>query len=178
MWRTPVGAAIRPPEDQTNRPLVGMNAGEGLLVVPAGSLVVGYSPAPLQVVTFDELSNSESAANWPVSKRAHRMGQRRWYLSGPWGLFTANSISFNGPWLTSASFAFLSPRRLQQLDLYNGGTSASTVSLSCDGQSTVTTVMSPGQLATLKTSWIADCSTVTVASSNGWDTNFDKLVVD
>jgi hypothetical protein len=30
---------------------------------------------------------------------------------------------------------------------------------------------------TIQTNWTAPCATVTVSSTNGWDTNFDNLVV-
>jgi hypothetical protein len=32
-----------------------------------------------------------------------------------------------------------------------------------------------GQVATVTTGWTGTCTTVTVGSSNGWDTNFDDL---
>ena len=35
-----------------------------------------------------------------------------------------------------------------------------------------------GQLSTLTTNWTGTCPTVTVTSSNGWNTNFDNLVYD
>jgi hypothetical protein len=100
-----------------------------------------------------------------------------WYLSGPWGLFRTNSISFNGTGRTSASFTFISPRRLVQLDAYNGGATSTTVALVCAGQTTLTMTLAPGQLQTLQTGWTASCSTVTIDSSDGWDTNFDNLVI-
>jgi hypothetical protein len=71
----------------------------------------------------------------------------------------------------------VTPHRLVQLDAYNGGSVASTVTLSCAGQPTVTVSFPVSQLTTIATGWGGTCSTVTIGSSNGWDTNFDNLVV-
>jgi hypothetical protein len=103
-------------------------------------------------------------------------GSKQWYLSGPYGRFTTNSVGFNGAGPTSAAFTFLSPRRLLQVDAYNGGSTATTVTLSCAGQPTKTQSVAAGQRATISTGWTGTCTTVTVGSTNGWDTNFDNLV--
>jgi hypothetical protein len=49
------------------------------------------------------------------------------------------------------------------------------VSLSCDGQPPVQTTVPAGQVVTIKTGWADVCSSVTLTSSNGWQTNFDNL---
>jgi len=79
--------------------------------------------------------------------------------------------------LTSAPFSFVSARKLVQLDVYNGGVSSSTVTLGCAGQSTVSVTLAAGALITLSTGWMGTCMSVTVTSSNGWDTNFDNLMI-
>jgi len=38
--------------------------------------------------------------------------------------------------------------------------------------------LEPNQLTTLVTGWTAACSPVTPGTSIGWDTRFDKLVLD
>jgi hypothetical protein len=38
------------------------------------------------------------------------------------------------------------------------------------------TSFAAGQLVTVQTRWTGTCSTVTITSSNGWDTNVDDLV--
>ncbi|HYK98398.1 MAG TPA: IPT/TIG domain-containing protein, partial [Candidatus Acidoferrales bacterium] len=131
-----------------------------------------YTTAGDITITFDDLANpnrplsgSYGGINW---------GSGNWYLSSPWGRFTTNSISFpSGP--TSATFSFLSPQVLTRIDVYNGGTVASTITLSCTGDPTVSRSVAVGQVLTITTGWSATCSTVTVGSSNGWDTNFDNL---
>jgi len=79
--------------------------------------------------------------------------------------------------MTSASFRFVTPRKLVRLDAYNGGSTASTVTLACAGQPTRTVSIGAGKLTTIVTNWTTTCTSVTVGSSNGWDTNLDNLVL-
>jgi hypothetical protein len=37
--------------------------------------------------------------------------------------------------------------------------------------------LASGEIATISTGWPGTCSTVTITSTNGWDTNFDNLVL-
>ena len=87
-------------------------------------------------------------------------------------------VSFNGSGISSASFTFLTPRRLVSLVAYNGGNGSATVTLSCPDQPTRQSTVGADQLATIATGWTGTCTTVTLATSNGWDTNFDTLVVE
>ena len=80
--------------------------------------------------------------------------------------------------MTSATFTFVNPRRLISLKAFNGGSVASTITLSCTGNTPRTVSVGVNQLATISTAWNANCSIVTVGSSNGWNTNFDDLVYD
>ena len=136
------------------------------------------TPAPnSRTLTFDDLSNPNRVLNGQYPSGVIDWGSNAWWLSGPWGRFTTQSISFNGSGATSASFNFLSPGRVVQVDVYNGGNTTTTVSLACAGQPTATTTLAAGQVLTLSTNWSGTCSTVTINSSNGWDTNFDNLVI-
>jgi hypothetical protein len=105
-------------------------------------------------------------------------GTNGWYLAGPWGGFTTNSVSFNTPGVTARAITLITPRRLVQVDAFNGGTVATTVSIGCTGQTTAQVSLPVNQLTTLLTHWTGVCSTVAFSSSNGWDTNFDNLVLD
>jgi hypothetical protein len=78
--------------------------------------------------------------------------------------------------MQAAEFTFMTPRRLQSVRVYNGGGASTTVSLSCAGRPTKTQVVAAGQAATVTTGWTGTCTTITVSSTNGWDTNFDNLV--
>jgi hypothetical protein len=104
-------------------------------------------------------------------------GSSAWYLAGPYDQFGGNSISFvEGP--TSASFTFVSPRQLEQLDADNGGPDSATITLACDGQPTKSVDIDPHQTTTIQTGWSAPCTNVTITSTNGWFTNFTNLVMN
>jgi hypothetical protein len=126
-------------------------------------------------VTFDDRTGQDQPLNGQYPSGVINWGTGSWYHSGPWGAFTTKSASFTGASLTSATFTFMAPRRLVSLRAYNGGGGATTVTLSCSGQTAQATV-GAGQAATLTTGWSSTCTTVTVGSTNGWNTNFDDLV--
>ena len=110
-----------------------------------------------------------------ASQRGDRLGSGAWYLSGPWGQFSTNSVSFNGAGLSSARFNLVSPRVLSHVDAYNGRGSASNVTLSCDGAQTVSITSSANQMSTISTGWTSPCSSLSFSSTNGLFTNFDNL---
>jgi hypothetical protein len=143
-----------------------------VVFTPAGAGATSGS-----TVTFDDLPNANRPLSGQYPSGVIDWGSLSWYLSGPYGQFSSNSVGFNGSGVTSASFTFVTPSRLMQVDAYNGGTTSSTVNLTCAGQPTVGVTLAPRQLATVKTGWTGACSTVTLSSSNGWDTNFDTFVV-
>ena len=129
-------------------------------------------------VTFDDLTSPNRALTGEFPTGVIDWGTGAWYLSGPWGQFTTNSVSFPSASATSGSFTFVSPQRLVQLDAYNGGTGASTVTLTCAGQAARTQSVAASTRVTITTGWTATCPSVSVSSSNGWNTNFDSLVFD
>ncbi|HEV3484209.1 MAG TPA: Ig-like domain-containing protein, partial [Vicinamibacterales bacterium] len=130
-----------------------------------------------RVITFDDAVHSQPlSGEYPTG--VVNWGVDAWFLSGPWGQFTTNSISFNGAGITEAPFTFLTPKRLLSVKAFNGGSVATTVTLSCAGNPAVSTALAPNELLQITTGWTANCSTVTIASTNGWDTNFDDLVYD
>jgi glucose/arabinose dehydrogenase/endonuclease YncB( thermonuclease family) len=131
----------------------------------------------LPTVTFDDKSGQNQPLNGQYPTGVIDWGTGKWYHSSPWGPLTTKSVSFDAGGVTSAPFTFVTPRRLVRLQAYNGG-GATTVSVSCAGQPTKTQVADPGALVTIETGWTGTCSTVTVGSTNGWDTNFDNLVYD
>jgi hypothetical protein len=58
-----------------------------------------------------------------------------------------------------------------------GGSTLEKAQQSGAGQPTRSTPLVAGQLATITTNWTGPCSSVTIFSNNGWDTNFDALVI-
>ena len=146
---------------------------------PAPAPVPAPAPAAsAATVSFDDISATNQPLNGQYPANIIDWGTDGWWLAGPWGQFTTNSVSFNGEGVTSATLSFVSPRSLVQLDADNGGKAESSVSLSCDGQATVQATVPAGQVLTIKTGWTDACTSVTVTSSNGWQTNFDNLQLD
>ena len=131
----------------------------------------------MSVVTFDDLSNPSRVLSGQYPSGVIDWGTNTWWLSGPYAQDSTNSVSFNGAGPTSASFNFLVSRALLQFDAVNGGTASSMVSVSCPGQPTQQANVAAGQILAIQTQWTAACSPVTLGSTNGWDTNFDNLVI-
>jgi hypothetical protein len=134
--------------------------------------------ATMQTITFDDLSGQDRLLTGQYPTGHIDWGSGVWYLSAPWGQFATKSISYSGPGTTSASFMFLTPRRLVSIQAYNGGAVSSTLTVSCTGQPLIQRTVGANQLVTIASGWTGTCTTVTIGSSNGWDTNFDNLVID
>jgi len=138
------------------------------------------SPAPTSSaiqVTFDDRPGQNTALNGQYPSQVIDWGSGAWYLSGQWGAFTTKSVSFANNSIGSASFRLITPRRLVSLRAYNGRNSSATVTISCPGQPTVAATLSGKQAATIVTNWTGTCSTVTLATTNTWWTNFDDLML-
>jgi hypothetical protein len=134
------------------------------------------TPSSLQTVTFDDKAGQDQALNGQYPSGVINWGSGNWYHSAPWGPFTTKSISFRTSSVTSRTFTFVTPRRLIRLTAYNGGGGSSTVTLACAGQTTRQVSVPAGQVVTIDTGWTGTCTTVTIGSTNGWNTNFDTLV--
>jgi hypothetical protein len=156
--------------------LVVSSNGGGVTSTPTPTRTPTPSAAP-QTLTFDDLANPGRPLNGQYPTNVADWGTNGWYLSRPWGQFSTQSVSFNGGSLTSAGVTFISPRRLIQLDAYNGGSTPSTITLACNGQPTMTALVAGNTLATIPTNWSTACTTLTLSSTNGWFTNFDNLLI-
>ena len=135
---------------------------------------VMVSNLPVTIITFNDLATANAPLTGQYPSGVVDWGSGGWWGSGPWGQLTTNSVSFTATGV-SRSFTFITPRRLVSVKAFNGGSASTTVTLSCAGNPTKTTTVAPNQLVTITTAWSAACSTVTVGSTNGWDTNFDDL---
>jgi len=134
-------------------------------------------PGTGSTINFDDKPGQNQGLDGQYPSGVIDWGANKWYHSGPYKSFTTKSISFDGDAMRSATFRFVTARKLVRLDAFNGGSSASTVTLSCAGQPTRTVSIAAGKITSIVTNWTGTCTTVTVGSSNGWDTNFDNLVV-
>lgn len=149
----------------------------GNIATLAGGSFTTASPPPVTTATFNDLSNPDRTLGGQYPSGVIDWGANKWYLSAPYGLFTTNSISFLAPGVTSQTFNFVTPRRLVNIDAFNGG-SAATITIACAGNTTRSLSLPGGALQTIATNFTAPCTTVTITSSNGWNTNFDNLTFD
>jgi hypothetical protein len=135
------------------------------------------TPTGAQTVTFNDLTSIGANLSGQYPSGVINWGTNSWLLSGPWEQFTTNSICFPNGSVTSGSFSFVTPKILVSIDALNGGSVSSIVTLSCSGNTTKTVTVPAGTLSSnITTGWTNTCSTVTVTSSNSWDTNFDNFV--
>jgi O-glycosyl hydrolase len=132
---------------------------------------------PPTIVTFDDLPGENQPLNGQYPAGVINWGSGTWYHSGPYGLLGTKNVGFSGPGIASGTLSLLSPRRLVSIHGHNGGDENTTVTLSCPGQATKRADLVRGEVATIITGWSGTCSNITVASTNGWDTNFDNLVL-
>jgi hypothetical protein len=129
------------------------------------------------VIDFDNASDPGRTLNGQYPTGVANWGTNAWYLSRPWKSFTTNSVSFNGVGRTSASVSFPTGRSVISLQAFNGGAGSTTITAACPGQPTRTLTLAANQLSTLITNWSGTCSSLTLTSTNGWDTNFDRFVL-
>jgi len=134
------------------------------------------SPTP-RVITFDDLQLIQRPLNGQYPGGIADWGANVWYLSGPYHQFGTNSVSFNGAGPTSGAITLLTPRVPRQLDIDNGGTAPTTVTLTCGSNPQVSMTVGARQVVTFTTGWTSPCSSLTIASSTGWDSNFDNFVL-
>ncbi len=134
--------------------------------------------AAASLISFNDLTNPDRTLTGQYPSGVVNWGSNIWYLSGPWGAFATNSVSFLSPSQTSGAFTFITPRVLLAFQAYNGGGATSTVTASCAGNTTVSQVIQIGELLTVPTNWAVACAAVTMTSSNGWNTNFDDFTHD
>jgi YVTN family beta-propeller protein len=146
--------------------------------IPTPSATATTEPPNQMTVTFDDLTHPNRALKGQYPTGVIDWGTNRWYLSVPRGVNATNSVRFNGPGYTSKSITLVTPRRLVGLTAFNGGSVKSVVSAVCSGEAQAQIEVIPNQQAALVTNWNGTCTTVSIGSSNGWDTTFDNLVLE
>jgi O-glycosyl hydrolase len=143
-------------------------------VSPDHTFTTATAPPPL-TVTFDDLAGQDQPLTGQYPAGVIDWGSGTWYHSGPYGLLSTKNVGFNGPSISSGKLTLLSPRRLVSVRAYNGGVNA-TVTLSCPGQAQKSADLVHGETATIQTGWAGTCTSITITTTNGWDTNFDTFV--
>ncbi len=131
----------------------------------------------LATINFNDHPQTDVSLNGIFPTGLINWGTNQWFISGPWGQFTTKSISFNSASQTTATFNFVTPKILSQLDMYNGGANGTTT-IACTGNTTKSVSINASQILTnISTGFTTPCTTVTFTSSNGWNTNYDNFVV-
>ena len=139
-------------------------------------VAVGAGSAPSQTVTFDDRGgqNQPLHGQFPVS--VVDWGSSQWYHFASWKRLTTKHFGFDQAGIKSGTFNFVGQRTVSRLDVYNGGTGDSTVTLTCPGQPVKSVTLAADHSTTITTGWTKACGSVTVTSSNGNQTRFDNLV--
>lgn len=102
----------------------------------------------------------------------------KWWIGGPYGQFPTNAISFLNAQTTAASFTFVNPRILLGLTANNVAASGNTtLTISCTGNPNVVRTVAPAQVLQISTGWTVPCTTVSFTNSNGWNNDYDDLIV-
>lgn len=146
--------------------------------LPSATSVATAAPIT-STVNFNDLTNLGTGKNltgqYPTGVINWGSG---WWVGGAYQQFNTNNISFSTSSITSASFTFIGSRTLVSIRADNLATTTSTVTLTCSGNPTVVRSVTVPTVLTINTGWTNPCTTVTVTSSNGWDTNYDDLVIN
>lgn len=131
----------------------------------------------LTTIDFNNHPLTNATMNGIFPANTINWGTNQWFISSPWGQFTTKSISFNSSGQTSGVFTFVTPKILTKLDLFNGGPNG-TVTIACSGNTTKVIPINSQQLLTgVTTGFTTACTTVTLTSTNGWNTNYDNIVI-
>jgi PKD domain/Kelch motif len=138
-----------------------------------GTATATITVIPTTTVTFNDHSANQ-ALNGTYASIGWGTGD--WDVDGPIATDSTNSISFHTSTVTGEPFSFAGPEVLLSTQVYSNSPTTAMITLSCAGNPTVDAVVAPGTVTTLTTDWQTPCTTVTVTSSNSWNTNLDNLV--
>lgn len=130
-----------------------------------------------QMVTFDDTPFDNEVLDGQYPTDLIDWGTNVWFAKQPTGKFKTPNLRLYTSSRRSGSFAFLAPRRVVSLDILNRGSSDTTVSLACAGQTKASVVARPTILTKLVTNWTANCSPVTLTVGNG-TTLYDNLLIE
>lgn len=158
---------------------------QSMTQVLAGCLAAIVTPAPTAVPTqtpsvatttirFDDKSAGNLTGQYPAGVTWEGTS---WAISGPWERLDSQSLAFRSQAITQGTISFSQSTSIVSVVAYNGGTQTSRVEVTCGSQSKVMDVVQKANPVTITTGFSGTCRTATLRSSNGWDTNFDNLVL-
>ena len=102
-------------------------------------------------------------------------GADQWRISVPEGGFGTFNLAIADTKNKSAEFRFYWPRIFMGVDIYNGGTSDSTVTIHSPEIREISFIIKAGQLQRLRTGWRDSSSAVVFEVKNGEGLHFDNL---
>jgi hypothetical protein len=98
-----------------------------------------------------------------------------WKIGIPEGKFGTFNLLPAAQASTPLHFSFDSPRILVGIDVYNGGSVKTTVSIQSEDLPAVTTTLEPGELHRIRTAWNKTSSQITVEATSTDGIRFDNL---
>jgi hypothetical protein len=102
-------------------------------------------------------------------------GKGEWQIGTPFGKFGTFTLTMENPKAQRVEFSFYAPRIFVGLDVYNGGESDATVTISSPEIPEVSFTIKPLELRRLRTEWRDPSSRVSFALTNGQGLRFDNL---
>jgi hypothetical protein len=132
--------------------------------------------APAHIITFDDphlAAGTTLAGQYPSGVIEWGAGQ--WQINVPQGGFGTFNLALSDRKAEGSDFRFYAPRVFVGVDVYNGGTSASTLTIHCPELREVTFTIKPGELKRLRTGWQDPSSRVFFDFKNGEGLEFDNL---
>lgn len=128
-----------------------------------------------EILSFDNLGRGGLNFRYPAG--LIDWGTNAWQVWGPSGRLSTNSVKFASFSMRSATFSFVTPKRLTSFVAYNQANTPGVLTVSCPGQSTKQVTLLADEVATIALDWSGRCATVSVSSTVGWYMHFDNLVV-
>ncbi len=132
--------------------------------------------APSLYVTFDDPHlPAGTKLNGQYPSGIIDWGADQWKVSVPQGKFGTFNLTLVDSTSQSGQFSFYSPRVFVGIDVYNGGTSESVVTIHSPEIREISFTIKPGELQRLRTGWRDPSSIVFVDLKNGENLHFDNL---
>jgi hypothetical protein len=136
----------------------------------------GDGNAPPQYVTFDDphlVAGTVLSGQYPSGIAGWPSGQ--WRINVPQGKFGTFNLALTDPKAESAEFDFYEPQVFVGVDVYNGGSSESVLTIHSPNIREESFTLKPGELRRVRTGWRDPSSSVIFDVRNGEGLRFDNL---
>ena len=102
-------------------------------------------------------------------------GDGQWRIHTPEGAFGTFNLAWSDSKAEQAVFRFYSPRIFVGVDVYNGGSAESTLTIRCPELPKASWTIAPGEVKRIRTGWIDPSSFVTFETKSQQPLQFDNL---